>query len=119
MATETAAAGNGDIENVLWVVFENGLGPIKTEQRIDLPLFVATDKVKYFGIALPKLEFRQEAYPNIKIETEEGVYTTKTVAKMDRIVQAEFEKDFQAILIRAVTSATLKAVAQYALAEQD
>lgn len=116
--TEAALQGTGKIENTLWVFFENGLGPIKTEQRIDLPLFIATDKVKYFGIALPKLEFRDEAYEFISVKAGEEVYQSKTVAHMDRVVQTEFEKDFQAIVFRAVMSATVKAIAQYALEEQ-
>ena len=37
---------------------------------------------------------------------------------MDRVVQTEFSKDYKGILTRAIISATVKAVAQYALQEE-
>ncbi len=106
------------LQNTLWVIFENGMGPVKKEFRIDLPLFIATEKVKYAGIALPKLEFREQAYPYLHIKADGQDYKTQVVADMDRIIQTEFKKDFNGILTRAIISATAKAVAQYALEEQ-
>jgi hypothetical protein len=111
--------GGGRLENTVWVIFENGLGPVKEEFRIDLPLFIATNKVKYVGIALPKLEFRNKAYPYLLVNSDDKEYMTLPVADMDRVVQTEFSKDFGGILTRAIISATAKAVAQYALEQQD
>jgi hypothetical protein len=111
--------GRGRLENTVWVIFENGLGPVKEEFRIDLPLFIATNKVKYVGIALPKLEFRNKAYPYLLVNSDDKEYMTLPVADMDRVVQTEFSKDFGGILTRAIISATAKAVAQYALEQQD
>jgi uncharacterized protein len=37
---------------------------------------------------------------------------------MDRVVQTEFSKEYPGILIRAIMSATAKAVAQYAIEQQ-
>jgi len=117
--TERVLDGKGRPEPVVWVIFENGLGPVKEEFRLDIPLFVATNKIKYVGIALPKLKFRKAAYPYLVIKAGGRDYRTATVADMDRLVQTEFKRDFQAILTRAIISATAKAVAQYALSEQN
>jgi hypothetical protein len=103
------------IEPTVWVIFENGLGPIKEESRFDLPLFIVTDNVRYVGIALPKLVFRQAASPYLEIKSGSTTAKTQLVANMDRVIQTEFEKDFQGILTRAIISMTTKAVAQYAL----
>ena len=116
--TEEILEGEGKLEDTVWLIFENGLGPIRKEFRVDLPLFVVTSKVKYVGIALPKLEFRDRAYPYLVAEADGKAYTTCRVSDMDRVVQTEFSKDFEGILTRAIISATLKAVAQYALEEQ-
>jgi hypothetical protein len=116
--TENVLNGKTRLENTVWVIFENGLGPVKEEFRIDLPLFIATSKVKYVGIALPKLEFRNQAFPYLLINSDDKEYMTLPVADMDRVVQTEFSKDYPGILIRAIISATAKAVAQYALEEQ-
>jgi len=117
--TEQILDGNGRLENTVWVIFENGLGPVKKEFRLDIPLFLATNRVKYVGIALPKLEFRAGAYPFLVIEAGGRVYKTSTLADMDRVIQTEFSKDFKGILTRAIISATAKAAAQYAISEQD
>jgi len=113
--TEQVLDGQKELTNTVWVIFENGMGPVKDEFRIDIPLFVETEKVKYVGIALPKLEFREQAYPHLSITAAGQNYTTEQVADMDRVVQTEFNKDFKGILTRAIISTTSKAVAQYAL----
>lgn len=103
------------IEPTVWVFFENGLGPIKEEFRIDLPLFIAVDNIRYIGIALPRLAFRYAALPYLDVQSSSGVFRTQLVADMDSIIKTEFDKDFQGILTRTILSATTKAIAQYAL----
>jgi hypothetical protein len=117
--TEQVLDGRAELKDTVWVIFENGLGPAKEEFRIDVPLFIATDQVKYFGIALPMLVFREQAYPSLSIKAGGKNYDTQMVANMDQIVQTEFNKDFKGILTRAIISATAKAVAQYALDKND
>jgi hypothetical protein len=117
--TEQILDGEGELKDTVWVIFENGMGPIKEEFRIDIPLFVATNKVKYVGVALPKLKFREQAYPYLSIAAGDRSYKTQLVADMDRVVQTEFNKDFKGILTRAIISTTAKAVAQYALEQQN
>ncbi len=112
-ATEEILQGNGRPCETVWVIFENGLGPVKKEFRLDIPLFIATSRVRYVGIALPKLEFRNEAYPYLFVEAGGQKYKTSIVASMDRVVQTEFKKDFDVVLQRAIVSATAKALAQY------
>ena len=110
--------GNQSIKNIqptVWVVFENGLGPKKEEIRIDLPVFVASDNVKYAGMALPKLVEREQAYPALNIE---GTETT-LLSEMDRVVQAEFKAEFPYILGREVTRTVLKTVAQKQLNDEN
>jgi len=116
--TEKILDGEEQLQNTVWVIFENGLGPVKEEFRVDLPLFIATSAVKYAGIALPKLVFREQAYPYLSIKTADNTYPTQQIADMDRVIQTEFKKDFNAILTRAIISATVKAAAQYALDQQ-
>ena len=116
--TEDILNRKAKLQNTVWVIFENGLGPVKKEFRLDIPLFIATNKVKYVGIALPKLEFRNNAYPYLLVNSNNKEYMTLPVADMDRVVQTEFCKDFGGILTRAIISATAKVVAQYALEEQ-
>lgn len=119
LITENKLDGKGNLDDTIWLIFENGLGPVKKEFRLDIPLFVATDKVKYIGIALPKLQFRNRAYPYLVAEVDGKDYKTCVVSDMDRVVQTEFSKDFKGILTRAIVSTTAKAIAQYAIEKQD
>lgn len=119
LITENILDGKGKLDDTIWLIFENGLGPVKKEFRLDIPLFVATDEVKYVGIALPELEFRDRAYQYLVAEVDGNDYKTSLVSDMDRVVQTEFSKDFKGILTRAIISTTAKAVAQYAIKKQD
>jgi hypothetical protein len=106
------------LENQCWVIFENGLGPVKEEVRLDLPLILVTNRVYYTGIALPRLRPRSIAYPYLTIKTDAGAYQTRQAADMERVIQTEFNKDFKGILIRAIASAVVKATAQASLSNQ-
>jgi len=117
--TEEVLDGRAELKDTVWVIFENGMGPVKEEFRIDIPLFIVSDEVKYFGIALPMLVFREQAYPYLSIKAGDKNYNTQIVANMDRVVQTEFSKDFKGILTRAIISASAKVVAQYALDKKD
>lgn len=117
--TENILDGKGQLRDTVWVIFENGLGPVKEEVRIDIPVFVASDNVRYAGIALPQLVFRPRAYPHLVVNADGKTFNTEMICDMDRVVQTEFRKDFDGILQRAIISAAAKVVAQYALAEQD
>lgn len=114
-AVEQALNSGVKVNPTVWIVFENGLGPVKEEVRIDLPLFIATEKIRYVGIALPRLVYRDEAMPYLEVTAANGGCRTQILANIDAVVQTEFNKDFQGILTRAIISASAKAVAQYAL----
>lgn len=109
---------NEPCKNVVWVIFENGLGPVKEEFRLDLPLFIATNRVYYAGIALPKLRYRDSAFPCLQVQADGNNYNTIVVCNMDRVIHSEFKKDFEGILTRAIISTTGKVITQYALSQQ-
>lgn len=118
LLADDAAEGKVKLENQCWIIFENGLGPVKEEVRLDLPLLLVTNRVYYTGIALPRLRPRSVAYPCLTVKTDAGAYQTGQVADMERVIQTEFNKDFKGILMRAIASAVVKATAQASLSNQ-
>jgi len=116
---EQALNTGSTLKPTVWVFFENGLGPVKEEVRLDLPLFIATNKVRYFGVALPQLVYRPAAAAKLDMWADGTLYTTEIAADMDRLVQTEFKKEFDGILLRTVLSAIAKAAAQYVLEENN
>ncbi|MFT6916894.1 MAG: hypothetical protein ACJAWL_003237 [Motiliproteus sp.] len=109
------ANGKNAADKMVWVIFENGESMLKEEFRVDLPLFLFSDDVAYSGIALPRLKERGLAYPYIEVN---GV-KTETISDMDKIIGAEFEKEFPFILAREVSRTLLKTVAQKQLSDKN
>jgi len=96
----------------VWTIFENGLGPVKDEVRIDIPLLLK--QVKYVGIALPKLHFRDAAYPALEIRNGSDVLgTTEELFNMDAVVAKEFQIELPQAVTRAVLSVLIKTAMQY------
>jgi len=116
IAAERALDGR-QMAPTVWVVFENGLGPVKEEYRIDIPLFLFSGDVLYTGIALPMLVKRQQACDRLTVYSQGTSCSTHVVADIDRVVQTEFAKDYPWILIRAIVAAGTKAAAQHYLAD--
>lgn len=120
MASDFARAARGDQpRNELWVVFENGLCPLREEIRVDLPVFLYTDIIQYIGTAFPALTAGEDAYPFLSISAP-GITPVKTelLAAMDSVITAEFKKELPGIILREVTRVTLKAFLQYKMREE-
>ena len=110
---ERRTEGVQDAQKNVWVIFENGLGPEKQEMRVDLPLFLVSNQVRYTGIALPRLRTRPQAYPYLQIDNGQTSVHTTMLASMDRVIKTEFRKQYKGIVSRAVASAAIKTTTQY------
>ena len=96
----------------VWMIFENGLGPVKEEVRIDIPLMF--EKVSYVGIALPVLRFRDSAYSALQLRSgSNDIGMTEELFSMDGVVAKEFQMELPQVVTRAVLSAVLKTAVQY------
>ena len=117
---ENALSGKRIKDKYVWVIYENGLGPIKSQFKINIPMFLISSKVSYTGIALPKLETRTQATPNMSVFTN-GTHLgeTSVVGDMDRVMKTEFKYSYNDILMRAVFSTMLKTYAQYEAQNQN
>ena len=114
MAVEKVLDGRNNQEPKVWILYENGLGMIKEERRVDIPVWVFSDQLAYTGIALPYLTARSAAYPSLFIEVAGKVVgQTEFLASMDNIIKAEFDKDLPGIVSRAIVSVIIKTSTQY------
>jgi len=102
----------GDKEkNYRWIINEGGQSMAKKEVRIDIPLFLFTNKVHYAGLALPKLYERDDSYNFIKIEGQRS----EMIADMDSVIKTEFLKRFSQISLDATLNLITKTYLQYEL----
>lgn len=102
----------GRLENKVIVVYEDGNGPGFNEYRIDLPMYLYSDKVLYSGIALPEFREGNAAYPYLLVG-EQGEKTA-VLTDINRMAGLEFEKAYPGIVSKAVISTIIKTAAQYA-----
>lgn len=92
----------------VFVLYEDGRGPSYSEFRIDLPLFLLTDKVTYTGIALPKFNPGQPAFGNLKVNNVPSVELTN----ITNISGMDFNVAYPGIVTKAIVSTVVKTAVQ-------
>ncbi len=106
----------GPIPELTYVIFETGQAPARREERIDIPLFVATERLPYVGAAFPKLFFKGNYASNLVVSAagREPV-RTETVASMDNVIATDFSNALPEVVTRTLISMGIKATASYVL----
>ena len=110
--------GKGELKNKVIVVYEDGTGPTLSEFRIDLPLFIVTDKVTYTGIALPRFEAGLPAYGQLKLANGKAKVDTVVLTDLNQLAGLEFQKGYNGMVTKAVVSTVIKTVAQAVINHQ-
>ena len=103
---------------LVWVIIEDGLAPVKTEWRMDIPIWIFSNNLNYVSLALPRIHERQSAYSSYSVAVGDKVNRSSELSNMDRVIMTEFQKEYPAIVRRAIFSATTKAVIQYQMQRQ-
>lgn len=106
--------GTSAVPRVVYVVMETGLAPEWYEQRVDIPVFVASSDLPYVSIALPALRASWSDY-NLRLQLEGKDQVVSPASRPDALVAKHFAAALPAVKTRAFTSAAVKAAASYAL----
>ena len=105
------------LDDCVFVLFENGLGPVKEERRYELVIPMSMGPL-YVGVALPMLVERAAPYPYLEVRENGNVIgITEMFCSIDRLVATEFRSEMKAVIAGNVTCTIIKAVAQV-LAEE-
>lgn len=108
-----------NIRPQVWVIFENGLAPTLDQIIIPIPLFVVTKEISYVQLALPKIVEEQKAYDKLDIfDSGKKLGSTTQIASIDRIVKAEFKKEYPFKVTEAILQAVIKGSLQYVAQDQ-
>ena len=110
--------GRGSLESKVIVVYEDGTGPGLSEFRIDLPLFIVTDKVTYTGIALPRFEAGKPAHGGLKLDTGKANPSTVVLTDINELAGLEFQAAYSGTVAKAVVSTVIKTAAQAVINNQ-
>jgi hypothetical protein len=115
---ENILNGKQEKFNNVWIIYANGLAPKKEQYKINIPLFLFSSKVRYTGIALPKLVTQKRASANLNVFNQNKLLSTSsTFADMDRVILTEFKYGYQDVVTRAIFSTMIKTYIQYELNE--
>jgi hypothetical protein len=109
--TRDVETGSGRIKDKIFIVYEDGTGPSLSEIRVDLPIFLVSNKITYSGIALPKFNNGTKSHGTLIV----GSQSTAVMTDINRIVGLEFKSSYDALVAKEVASAIVKTTAQYAL----
>ena len=101
-------------EPSVYLFFEDGMAPYRTEESFTLPIYVG-HTVSTVSLAFPKLK-RDSGIPgSAKISGGGHTASAELVCDMEAVLSKEFRNSFSTELTRAIASATVKAVAAYAI----
>ena len=96
-----------------WIIYEDGRSLEKDEIKVDIPLFIFTDRIYYTSIALPKLHERNSSFLSLYINNgAEKIARTQEVANMDIVMKTEFQKRFGGIVLESLLSTVSKTIMQ-------
>ena len=99
---------------VTYVIFETGHAPWRGQERIDIPLYVVTDRINYIGAALPRLELHANTVPALFA----AGAPAELVSSMDSIVARDFKNEWPSILVKTLLSTAIKATVSATLQHQ-
>ena len=102
----------------VWVFVEDGLGPVREEWRLDLPLVIIpylNNYILYTGMAIPYLRYRNAACGSYAISANGQNFPLVEVQDVDMLMKTEFDVYFRGALAREITRVVVKAGVQVAL----
>lgn len=103
------------LDQVVWVVYESGMGPRKIEYRFDM--IIPSEPPFTISIALPSLQEGIPAYPSLLLCDGQTVLgRTEVVCDMNAVVANEFRTRRTGIITRSVIGTALKSALSFAAA---
>lgn len=99
----------------IWLIYENGKSHGLREERIDIPMFIASNSIFHIGMALPVLTQSKDSYQNLNLNGK----STVEIANLNSIIKTEYAKISPILIRKEFLRATLKASLQYCAANMD
>lgn len=114
IVAEEAAGGIGGAPPRVWIVHEDGIGPHLEEFRFEFNVITLSGPI-FSAIALPEFLPGTPGTGTLGIRADGVEYQTQTLLNVDRYAATEFRAGYNAVVGKAIASATVKAIAQVAV----
>ena len=103
-----------EMPSMTYVIFETGTAPLRSQIRLDIPLFlVGVQDVPYVGAAFPTLKVQNGHLPSLNVSAGGTNETTILLTSMDNVVGQAFKDELPSIITKTLISTTVKAAALY------
>lgn len=109
---EDIESGGARLSGRVFILLEDGRGPGFEEFRIDLPVFLASSKVLYSGVALPSFVPGAPSLGSVSVVDTDA--RTVVLTDINNLAALEFKKAYSGIVAKSVLSAVIKTAVQYA-----
>lgn len=109
-AAMAEAAAEGRLpEGLTYVIYEAGVAPFREEIRLQLPLYLVTDKVSYVGAAFPYLRFSEGRPPVLNVTADGVTHPSALVCSMDSVIASDFRNEWPAVVTKTLVGTALRA----------
>lgn len=113
---EEVAGGISGAPARVWIIHEDGIGPHLEEFRFEFNVITLSGPI-FSAIALPEFVPGTPVMGTLGIRADGVEYQTQTLLNVDRYAATEFRAGYNAIVGKAIASATVKAIAQVVVNE--
>jgi len=115
-AAMAEAAAEGKMpEGLTYVIYEAGVAPFREEIRLQLPLYLVTDKVSYVGAAFPYLRFSQGRPPVLNVTAEGVTLPSALVCSMDSVIASDFRNEWPSVVTKTLVGTAFRATLDAAM----
>ncbi|ARR03317.1 MULTISPECIES: hypothetical protein [Campylobacter] len=101
-----------DGKRYIFLAYEDGLGTIKENFRINMPYVMSSNNIATLNLALPTLKKRDASYKNISINNNKAAQ----VSNFDDIFATEFKIELPGIITKSILSMAAKSATSAAVA---
>ena len=117
LLAETTAGSGARAPDRVWIIHEDGTGPYLDEFRFDFPV-ATSNGVIVVSIALPEFVAGTPAVGALAVTAGGQDYRTEPLLNVDRYAATEFRAGYNAVVGKAVASATIRTILQ-AVAQEE
>ncbi|MCH2176143.1 MAG: hypothetical protein MK193_10500 [Lentisphaeria bacterium] len=107
----------GKSEEMVYVIVESGLAPIREAIKVNLPLFFIS-KFKYVGFSIPKLKDIPATYSSYFVQAGKQKYELELVCDYQAVIHSEYKSQLKAIILDEIKRVIVQSVIQYSLRRQ-
>ncbi len=112
-AEDFANGKTNSFGNITYIVFETGASPVKSQIRLDLPIFIFAENAPHVAVNFPYLKEQKSYRKSVDVSVDGRKIPLEELSNMDAIISEEFYIELPYVIARTLLSSASKATAEY------